>query len=181
MASLIYTPPSGGNLEAAEVRLSVGSGMLYTFSPGVPTDVLPEHVSNVTAALKALAGTVAAVAQPTVTPVGTPGSTTYGYKVVAITGNGDTVPSTERQTTTGNATLDGTNKNTVTWVAPTALTGVITGYKILRTTGGATQGLIGSVGASTLTFTDTGLTASAYTPAVAAPGEVVVGTGPGEI
>lgn len=181
MASLIYTPPAGGNLEAVEVRLSAGSGMIYTFSPGVPTDVLPEHVSNVTAALQALAGTVAAVAQPTVANVGTPGSTTYGYKVVAVTADGDTVPSTERTTTTGNATLDGTNKNRITWVAPTALTGVITNYKILRSTGGATQGRISTVAGNVLTLDDTGLVASAYTPAGSAPGQIAVGTGPGEI
>jgi hypothetical protein len=180
VASLIYTPPSGGNLGAVEVRVTGGTYM-YTFTPGVPQDVLPEHVADVTATLQALAGTVAAVAQPTVAVVGTPGSTTYGYKVVAVTADGDTVPSTERQVTTGNATLDGTNKNRITWVAPTALAGTITGYKVLRSTGGAAQGRIATVAANVLTLDDTGLTAAAYTPAVAAPGQIAVATGPDEL
>lgn len=181
MASLIYQPPAGGNLEAVNVRLSVGSGQIYTFSPGVPTDVLPEHVSNITAALKALEGTIPTPSAPVVTPAGTTGSTTYGYKVVAVGVNGDTPPSSETQITNGNATLDSTNKNGVTWTAPTALSGAITGYKVLRSTGGATQGLVGSVAGNVLTFTDTGIAATVYSPSATNPGQVGVAAGPGEI
>jgi len=50
-----------------------------------------------------------------ITNVGTPGSTTYRYQVTAYDGIGETTGSTIRQTTTGNATLDTNNYNTITW------------------------------------------------------------------
>src|SRR5205823_4759326 len=131
--------------------------------------------------LKAAEGAVAPPAQPTVVPAGTTGATTYGYKVAAVTGNGDTPLSTERTISNGNANLTAPNGNTVTWVAPTALSGTITGYKVIRSTGGASQGLLTTVSAATLTYTDTGTAASAYSAAGSNPGQVVVATGPAEI
>jgi len=299
VASLIYKPPAGGNLEAVEVRLSVGSGMIYTFSPGVPTDVLPEHVSNVTAALQALAGTLPTEAAPTVSLVGPggDGTTTYTYEVVAVDADGDGIPSatasppaalstppaptgthtaastnltvgtyTAKATytnaqgeTVGSATSSGvsaaagdkvtwtassvpagatgvnfyliaggsgvtlgfigsavpsggvatldlltaTQGNTVTapvanttgspsalstssychitWTAPSTLTGAVTNYKVIRTVGGPSQGLVATVASNVTSYDDKGGAATTYTPVGANPGLVAVGTGPGEI
>ncbi len=94
------------------------------------------------------------VGTPTITPQGTTGATTYGYKIVATNGAGVTAASTEGTTATGNATLSSSNFNRITW---TAVTGA-TGYKVYRTTGAATQGLISTItSGSTVTLDDTGL------------------------
>lgn len=64
---------------------------------------------------------VAEPAAPTVTNVGTTGTTTYTYHVVAEDKEGNkTLASAGGSTTTGNATLDATNYNTVSFVWPTA-------------------------------------------------------------
>lgn len=89
---------------------------------------------------------------PTVTPIGTSGSTTYGYKIVARNSLGVSVASAEGTTTTGNAALSATNYNRITWTAVSKAAS----YDVYRTTGGATQGKIGNV--TGLTFDDTGLT-----------------------
>lgn len=104
----------------------------------------------------------AALAVPTavvVTPQGTTGAVTYGYRVTAL-GSGETTGATEGTTATGNATLTVGNFNRVTW---TGVTGA-SGYAIYRTTGGATQGRIGTVAAGVLTFDDTGITATTAIP-----------------
>jgi hypothetical protein len=104
-----------------------------------------------------------ALAVPTavvVTPQGTAGATTYGYRVTALGGHGETTGATEGTTATGNATLSGANFNRVTW---TGIAGE-SGYAIYRTTGGATQGRIGTVAADVLTFDDTGFVASGAVP-----------------
>ena len=95
-------------------------------------------------------------AAPTVAPQGTAGATTYAYKVVAKDRGGSiTAGSANGQTTTGNATLNGSNFNRLTW---TAITGA-TDYDIYRVTGGATQGKIATVTATTID--DTGLVGDA--------------------
>jgi hypothetical protein len=91
---------------------------------------------------------------PSVANVGSAGSTTYTYKVVAKQTNGGyTVASAGGTTTTGNATLDGTNFNRLTW----GKVDDASGYDIYRTVGGATQGKIASVAGGVLTLDDTGL------------------------
>lgn len=89
---------------------------------------------------------------PLVSPQGTPGSTTYGYKITSTNVTGESAASQEKTIATGHATLDGTNFNRLTWTADPAATG----YKIYRTTGGATTGLLGTSTAAT--FDDTGIT-----------------------
>ncbi|HEX4774984.1 MAG TPA: hypothetical protein VH234_05715 [Candidatus Saccharimonadales bacterium] len=93
-------------------------------------------------------------------------TTTWGYKVTAYDGLGETLASTETQITNGAATLNGTNFNTIT---PSRVSGAVS-YKVYRTTAGgtpATTGLIGTIagGASTFSLSDTGLAASGSTPA----------------
>ena len=87
----------------------------------------------------------------TVTAEGATGSTVYGYRVTAINDDNETIACTEVKTTAGNATLSETNYNGLEW---TEVTGA-SSYAVYRTTGGATQGLIGT--ATTTTFNDTGL------------------------
>src|SRR3990167_8705063 len=99
----------------------------------------------------------AALASPgsiTVTPQGTAGSTSWTYKLVAINATGTTEAGAASSTATGNATLDGTNYNRLTWTAVTNATG----YWVYRTAGGTpptTTGRIVVLGAVT-TFDDDG-------------------------
>jgi hypothetical protein len=104
-----------------------------------------------------------APAAPVITNGGTPGSTTYGYKIVVhYSTGGTTALSAEGTTVTGNATLSGTNYNIITW---SAVTGAAS-YKVYRTTGGATQGLIATITAGTETTNDTGIVATGGAPAL---------------
>jgi len=82
---------------------------------------------------------------------GTTGSTVYGYRITAINDDNETIACPEIKTTSGNATLSETDYNALSW---TAVTGALS-YAIYRTTGGTTQGLIGT--ATETTFNDTGL------------------------
>jgi hypothetical protein len=98
----------------------------------------------------------------TVTNVGTAGATTYRYQVTALDGTGETVGSTVQQTTTGNATLSGTNYNTITW---TAVPGAYQ-YNIYKCTGAACTPLKKTtVAGSATSFNDQ----SAGSPVGAAP------------
>jgi hypothetical protein len=54
---------------------------------------------------------------------GTGGSTTYSYRISAFNATGETVASASVNTTTGNATLNATNYNEVTWDAVTDAVG----------------------------------------------------------
>lgn len=114
-------------------------------------------------------GTMAAMTPaPTVTNNGTPASTTYVYDVVPFNYNGDGVPVDSASFTTGPATLTSVNSLTITWteVPPGA-----TGVKIVRKTGGASQGLIATLFSFAVpgSFIDTGLVATAYVAATAQP------------
>jgi hypothetical protein len=87
----------------------------------------------------------------TVVPQGTIGSTTYGYRIVAVDGAGGvSLPSATVTTATGNASLSVSNFNRVTWAAiPEAVS-----YKVYgRTSGG--ELFIANVSSGT-TYDDTG-------------------------
>ncbi len=106
---------------------------------------------------------ISAPAQPTVSNLGTAGSTSYTYCVTATTATGETACSTVRITTTGNATLDATNFNRISW---TAVQGA-SGYKVYRTASSGTPsgtGLIGATISGTLAFDDTGIAAGLLSP-----------------
>ena len=109
--------------------------------------------------------TVPTPAAPTITQAGTAGTTTYGYRVSAISGTGETIASTETTTATGNATLSGTNYNIVSWT-PTA---GAESYKVYGRTAGAELLIAGTTGAvyntALCSYNDTG----AITPAGALP------------
>jgi Pectate lyase superfamily protein len=101
-----------------------------------------------------------------VTATGTTGSTTYSYYVAATTANGDTLPSSTVTITNGNATLSSTNYNNLSWnVSPMA-----TGYKVIRTAGGGSTGILTTLTDPSLTiYNDTGATASGYSAATSPP------------
>lgn len=98
----------------------------------------------------------------TVTPFGTTGATTYTYRVTAINAYGESLGSIAASTATGNATLSGVNTNHISWSAVTGAAG----YKIYRTVGGATTGVIAQVGSGTGTLVDTGLLGTGTVPPV---------------
>ena len=102
---------------------------------------------------------------PTVTPQGTPGVTSYSYKLVAKNAAGKhAAAGTAGTTATGNATLDGTNFNRLTWTPASGPTETeVASWDVYRTVGGATQGLIGNVLAGVTTPDDTGLMGVAST------------------
>lgn len=98
---------------------------------------------------------------PTVTPQGATGSTSATYYVVAKDAAGNpTPPSPAGTTATGNATLDATNFNRVTWAAVAGAYG----YDVLK---GDTRTKIGTVAATSATptqFDDIGQSTTGYTP-----------------
>lgn len=97
-------------------------------------------------------------ATPLVSPQGTTGATTYTYKVVANNAVGSSEAGQAGSTTTGNATLSGSNFNRLNWTTvPYATT-----YDVYRTVGGATTGKIVSATSST-TADDTGLAGDSAT------------------
>ena len=112
-------------------------------------------------------------AVPTVVPQGTVGTTSYGYRITARSSAGETLPSPEGPTNTGNANLTVTNFNRITW---TAVPGAVD-YRIYRVFSGgtpSTNGLIGTT--TTLTFDDTGLAASGLVPTTDNSGNIGIGT-----
>ena len=54
---------------------------------------------------------------------GTPGTTTYSYRISAFNDAGETLACTSVATTTGNATLNATNYNALAWTATSGATG----------------------------------------------------------
>ena len=110
--------------------------------------------------------TLPAPAAPTVITQGTAGSTSYTYAVTALDGFGETLASTGTTIATGNATLNTTSFNRITW---TRVGGAVS-YKVYRTASSgtpSTTGLIGTVAASvaTMQLDDKALAASGSTPA----------------
>jgi hypothetical protein len=96
----------------------------------------------------------------TVSPQGTTGATTYGYRVAAVSHAGTTMAAATATTTTGNATLSVSNFNRVSW---TAVAGAAQ-YKVYGRTSGS-ELLIATVGAGVTSYDDTG----AVTPSGALP------------
>lgn len=94
---------------------------------------------------------------PVVTSIGTTGATTYGYFVVCHDGNGGTtLPSSAGTTTNGNATLSGTNYNSVAFTIPTHATNC----DILR--GSTSVSATGGLGVTVSPFLDQNNATSAY-------------------
>jgi hypothetical protein len=116
---------------------------------------------------------------PAITPEGASGAAAWSYKVVAVKANGSfSAASAEGTTDVGNADLDDTNFNRLTWVAvPSADLPIF--YRIYRTAHGTTPSTDGLIGVATgTTFDDTGLPGDGTTPPVdGGPGVIVDLTG----
>jgi len=111
-------------------------------------------------------GALSTPGTPTVTPQGTTGATTYGYRIVARNSSGVTLPGTGGTTATGNAALSATNFNRVTWSA-------VTGAESYDVYGRTAAGELFMVNTTALTFDDTGT----ITPSGALPGSNTTATG----
>ena len=140
-----------------------GAGNLINRNMGA----LTVGTSTVSGTLSLQGGLTAAAlptpSAPTITTGGTAGSTTYSYTITALDGVGETIASSAGSTATGNATLTAGNYTIITW---NSISGA-TSYKVYRTVGGATQGLITTVTTklgATQTTNDTGLAASGSSP-----------------
>lgn len=97
------------------------------------------------------------IAPPTVTVVGTAGTTSYTYYVVATDRNGGkTQVSGSTTITTGNATLSSTNYNNISW---SAIAGAVS-YDILKTNTSTSL----ATGVTGTSFNDTGQATASYTP-----------------
>jgi hypothetical protein len=173
MASIIVRPATAKDV----IHVRQGS-VSYAFDPGVPKDVPNERAAALTTTLRALEGNLTSPT-PVVTPTGG-AATTQSYTVVSFNANGDTSASATGTTAVGPTTLDGTHFNTITWALATGATG----YRVIRTVGGATQGQItaaGGLSATATSLVDNGLVATAYTPAGAPVGATGVVAGPAEV
>jgi len=146
------SPAQRINQKGAGDLLSLERNGTELFDVDKNGNVGAEGLAKTTGVLEVVA--VAAPAAPTVTPVGTTGATTYTYKVTATVGGKETEVSAAASVANGNATLSATNYNKVDWAAVVGATG----YKVYRTAGGATQGVVATVtDRETLTLNDTGL------------------------
>jgi hypothetical protein len=170
MASLVVKPANPKEI----IRVRVGE-VQYTFMAGVPRDVPNVRAAAITTALRAIEGNLVSPT-PTVTPTGG-AAATQSYQVVATNANGDTTPSGTGTTAVGPTTLNGTNYNTVSWAAVPG----VTGYKVIRTVGGPSQGLIATLPAGTLSYQDQGAAGTPYTPAGAPVGATQVIASMGEL
>ncbi len=173
-----FTTISGERLELAVVRLANNTQQLLRLASGVwiPlgtfTDVFdtptitpwlnralitdgyhPPFFTDGGAFAPITGNPLSAPNSPSVSPAGTPGTTTYRYVVVAFNANGTTEASGVGSTGTGAAILNSTDYNVLTWdEVPNAL-----GYYVWRIGGGSTQGKIATLGSIT-TVLDIGLT-----------------------
>lgn len=126
--------------EAANVSdLSVEYG-IWDSSPGVDNWVNGSLVGS------------SADDAPIVSVVGTAGTTTYKYVVVAVMSDNATIVSAEATVTTGAGTLTVTDYNQIAWVG---VAGAVQ-YRVYRTTG-PTVGLIASVLSGSTSFKDQGV------------------------
>ena len=130
-----------GTIAAGSTALTLASAIDFADGQGISIN----HAGQ--------ACTLTAPAAPTVTPTGAAGTTTYQYQIVALDGNGGcTTAGTAGTTATGNATLDATNYNVVSWAAVSGAAG----YAVYGRTSGSMV-LLGL--ATSTTFSDAGAAA----------------------
>lgn len=98
-------------------------------------------------------------AAPTVTPIGTAGTTSYSYTIAYIDSlGGVTAASAVGSTATGNATLSATNYNTVSWAAaPTGTAGIALYRTEAAGSSPTTTGLIDVLPSTSTSRNDIGL------------------------
>jgi hypothetical protein len=117
-------------------------------------------------------GPLATPNAPSVTPQGASGSTAWGYKITAFSQSGETMASSEGQTSTGAAVLSAINFNRLTWKAVPGATK----YGIYRVSAGGSPATTGKVAETTnARFDDTGQAASGAEPSEDRSGSVIIG------
>ncbi len=141
-----------------------------TFDLGQTTTIGYVRVRNLAQSLVPLTPPDA----PVITEGGTPASTTRDYKIVALQSDGTyAAASAAGISTTGAAALNGTDFETITWVAvPGAAS-----YDVYRTVAGGTPSTVGKIGNTMgITLNDTGLAGDTNTPpSVAADNLLLLG------
>lgn len=117
---------------------SIAGDKTFTGNVSIPSPItFGVETANVTN-LKALA----APGAPTVIPFGASGSTAYTYRIVAKAGDGTTTNAgAATSIANGNATLSGSNYNTLTW---TPVTGAAS-YDVYRTASSGTPASTGKI------------------------------------
>lgn len=155
-ASMTFTNQQGtGGTMFSHGHFVIGEG-----SNGVTDDSSQLHVKGDLEVNGIKAVKLASISISSVTNSGVAGSTRYTYVVAAYCFNQTIVVSDSLATTTGNATLSGSNFNVITW------TQVVGAYKyvIYRITGGSAQGVITTRGQATTSYNDqNGASATAAT------------------
>jgi Concanavalin A-like lectin/glucanases superfamily/Fibronectin type III domain len=160
--------------ELWELHLNEGSGTTTAHTTGPDGNL---SVANWTLAANTQSGTGSAFAPvlgirdvptPSASPVGTPGTTDYKYKVAAFrsaTGTHGNLTA-NLDVPTGNAVLNGTNYNHIAWNAGTQPTPDY--YEVYRTTVGAggtgTTGRLNSTNITGTGFDDTGVATTGTIP-----------------
>ncbi|EPR42727.1 hypothetical protein dsx2_2644 [Desulfovibrio sp. X2] len=102
------------------LRFCQSADVMYITHPAyAPQKLSRLGHTNWTIASVVFGPSISAPTGGSVVPQGTTGSTTYTYVVTAVKDETDeeSVPSSEKTTASGNATLSGTNFNRVTWAA----------------------------------------------------------------
>ena len=168
--------PTSAALNSSQVHqqifLSTMFGIWDAFYPRINTMVITweADLSEYSAESVAIGGWGGACQAPagappatpaglTVTPRGTPGTTTWQYYVVAVNASGNSVPGPIVTTTTGAAALSATSANRLTWAAAAGATQ----YKVMRYAAGGTPAETGLIATTTATtLDDTGLASSTF-------------------
>ncbi len=171
---LLHYSPTQGSM------VKVLPGLLSSTTPNDPVPKLTATVPVIVqGGVDAQGGLLATPLKkpdaPTVTQMGTTGATTYTYGFVGNTATGTQTALSQTTTiTNGNATLSSGNPASITIPEPIP-TGIVS-VSIVRTEGGTTQGIIGTVTATQnalgaggadpepIVFLDTGLDASGAIP-----------------
>lgn len=112
---------------------------------------------------------------PSVVPSGATGSTSWGYRVTAVSDVGETLASAETLITNGVATLSTVNFNKISWAE---VIGART-YNVYRSTSGGTPGstgLIATVMPGQCHINDIGLSASGSVPSANSTGRILLGS-----
>jgi hypothetical protein len=175
----LYVPAGFGNTATSTIPITIYNTNASVFLGKIQTLGLFPYTgafsipAGITGASSFSTTVIAQPGAPGIGNGGTAGTTSYTYEICALDGNGGAVCSNVQTTTTGNATLSGTNYNTINGTG--ACKPGIVSFNVYRTASAgspSSTGLIGN-GACTLavqggngifTFNDTGLAGSGSPP-----------------
>jgi hypothetical protein len=152
---VLPTIPTRGGVAVDDRTFAVGGDILYELSRTGVITVRPMTVLTTpgtpTISQSPLAAPLANPGVPVITQGGNLGTTAYSYRVSALNDLGETAASVTGSTATGNADLNPTDYNIITWERITGATS----YKVYRTAPGASI-LLATVRGNTLFVLDIG-------------------------